>query len=297
MKVLLFVLFLMPSLSLAANVYGEFKVVKGTVEVISKNGKRQKAKLGLRVFPQDKVVTGKDSRAKIVMVDKNELNVTPDSEIQIAKYEYKPEAGKKNVSINVLYGKIRAKVNQKYEGDNKFQVKTPSAVAGVRGTDFFTAYNPTNNATRVVTFEGRVEFGLPGANGAILKPVFVGVGQTAASLAGAAPTQPVQVPKTELADFDQNSNASTAPNSNSNQRTPSSVRPGRPDDRGMLRPEDTIDQNNPPIPPSGPQLLPPAPPPRPPGPNLPKCDFCQTVIQDGTRALILNVHHTNPAEP
>src|SRR5690242_19207004 len=91
----------------AADVHGVLQVVKGDVQIKSgQTGQMSKAKVGGKVFPKDAIITGKDSRAKIVMIDKNVLNVSPDSNIVIQNYEYAPDQGKKDVLINVLYGKV-----------------------------------------------------------------------------------------------------------------------------------------------------------------------------------------------
>lgn len=196
----------------AQQVYGELKVVKGDVNIKSgRDSKVTKAAIGLRVFPTDTIVTGKDSRAKILMVDKNEINISPDSEIVLQKYVYDPANGKKEVLLNVLSGKVRAKVEQKYDGKAAtFHVKTPSAVAGVRGTDFLTSFDSKTNQSSVVTFHGRVEFGQPGAGGTIQNPVMVTPGQVSVASAGAAPSTPVAMPKQQLASMEKESNADTA---------------------------------------------------------------------------------------
>ena len=202
-------IFVMPGHAYAKKVYGVFRVVKGDVKIKTKRSKKyKKAKLGQKVFPRDVVKTGKDSRAKIVMIDENVINVSPDSKIKIQKYEFKPKKNAKNVLLKVFYGKIRSKVNQKYDGKkNKFQIKTASAVAGVRGTDFLASYDKATKTSNVVTFEGKVVFGLPGKNGAILKPVEVKPGQISNVVNRAVPTAPKELPKTALAKFDISSDA------------------------------------------------------------------------------------------
>ena len=137
------------------------------------------------------------------MMDNNEINVSPESNVEIQNYESKPEENKKDVLLNVLYGKVRAKVEQKYDGKtSKFQVKTPSAVAGVRGTDFMTSYSPETKNSSVVTFHGAVEFGTPGPGGSIKNAVSVTPGKMASSAGGAAPSAPAAVPKDQLAKMD-----------------------------------------------------------------------------------------------
>ena len=197
--------------SRAAQVHGILTVVKGNVSIKSgKTGKEEKAKIGMKVFPKDSILTQADSRAKIVMVDKNEINVSPSSNIVIDNYEFDPAKDNKKVLIDVIYGKVRAKVEQKYDGEsNKFQVKTPSAVAGVRGTDFFTSFNQVTNSSKVVTFKGEVAFGLPGPGGTILNPVSVKVGEFTVNTGNNPPAPAVQMPKTELAQFDKETKADT----------------------------------------------------------------------------------------
>ncbi len=123
-------MFVISSGAAAQNVHGVLRVVKGDVQVKTSKGETTKARIGGKVFPKDVVITGKDSRAKIVMVDNNEINVSPDSQIEIQHYEFDPAGGKKDVLLNVIYGKVRSKVEQKYDGKtSKFQIKTPGAVA------------------------------------------------------------------------------------------------------------------------------------------------------------------------
>lgn len=188
----------------AESVHGVLRVVKGDVQIkAAKDGQKTKARLGGKVFPQDTIITGKDARVKIVMTDNNEINVSPDSQMIIQNYVYNPEKGQKDVLLNVIYGKVRSKVEQKYDGKtSKFQVKTPSAVAGVRGTDFMTSFNKKNGATQVVTFKGKVEFGAPGPNGTIAGAVMVQPGQTSTAAAGQTPQPPTEMPKEQLAKAD-----------------------------------------------------------------------------------------------
>lgn len=182
----------------AQSVTGVMMVVKGDIKVTSKDGKTEAAKVGKKVTEGDTITSGPDSRAKIVMSDKNVINVSPDSKIVIEKYENDGKASK-NVELNVLYGKVRASVEQKYDGDkSKFNVKTPSAVAGVRGTDFLAGYNPGTRTATVTTFSGSVALGQAGPGGSITNPVFVNAGQMSQVTLGKMPEAPKAVPKDEL---------------------------------------------------------------------------------------------------
>ncbi len=192
--------------ALAQETSGVMMVVKGDIKVTS-GGKTESAKVGRKVFSGDAIIAGADSRAKIVMSDRNILNVSPDSKVVIEKYTNDPKSDSRAVELKVEYGKVRAQVEQKYDGEkNKFNIKTPTAVAGVRGTDFITGYSLRTRQTSIVTFSGMVAVGQPGAAGEIKNPVFVRPGQTTNVGDGKPPEPPKPMPKEEL----QNMNQETA---------------------------------------------------------------------------------------
>ena len=96
-----------PESAWAARVHGVLRVVKGKVKVLSgKTGKAKKARIGQKVYPSDTIITGKNARVKVVMIDKNEINVSPNSKIVIEKYEFNaknkksPKNIKKSTPLN-----------------------------------------------------------------------------------------------------------------------------------------------------------------------------------------------------
>jgi len=181
---------------------GSFRVVKGDV-VYKKNGtqKFNKARINKKVCQGDMIKTGESSRAKVVMADKNELNISPSTELIIEVY-----SENKKAVLNVLNGKVRSNVKQKYQ-DNKqshYRIKTKSAVAGVRGTEFLAGYDRATNRSQVVTFEGEVALGRV-EGGRVVAQVAVRAGHTSTASLGADPTPPQQVPPQELVNIDQES--------------------------------------------------------------------------------------------
>jgi hypothetical protein len=184
---------------------GVFMVVKGEVKITSA-GKVEVAKVGTKVTEGDTVQSGHDSRAKIVMADKNVLNISPDSKVTIEKYQNNGPA--KNVESKVEFGKVRASVEQKYDGDkSKFNIRTPTAVAGVRGTDFMMGFDTKTQTSHVVTFSGMVAVGQPGPGGSIVSPVYVPPGHMTQVEGNKPPAPPAALPATELKQINQESNA------------------------------------------------------------------------------------------
>lgn len=238
----------LPNIAVAAKkkAQGVFTVVKGKVK-IQRAGKKKarKVKVGTKVYAKDTITAAKDSRAKVVMVDKNILNISPKSKIEISEYEYDEKSKKKKVMLNLMYGKVRSTVKQKYDGDkNVYRVKTPSAVAGVRGTDFFVNFNSRSRQSQIVTFEGQVQVGSGiNAAGAIMNAVPVNPGQFTVSTPSQPPRPAVQVPKGQLVNLDRGSNAdlaATAPDTQDAQpREPANKGPNSDDQK----PDDGANQN------------------------------------------------------
>lgn len=219
---------------------GVFMIVKGDVKVTSK-GKVSPAKVGVKVNEGDIVVTGPDSRAKIVMMDKNVLNLSPDSTLEIVVYKNDPKTQSKKVELKVDQGKVRASVEQKYDEDkNTFKIKTPTAVAGVRGTDFSVSFNPATKKSQVVTFKGAVAVALPNLsnNGGLQKAVLVRAGEsTDVGADSNIPTAPQQLPKQELEKMDIESDATKAPDIASNASPPTAVGSGNSDADTTTQPQ------------------------------------------------------------
>lgn len=227
-------IFLFYTTAFANPAHGILMVVKGDVQVEQK-GKLIPAKVGFKIVPGDIIITKKDARAKLVMIDKNVINISPDSKFVLEKYEYDPDQNKKGALLNVIYGKVRTTVNQKYDGDqHKFQVKTKSSVAGVRGTDFLVTFNQVTNTSKVVTFQGVVEVG-QGLDiaGKIIKPVYVSPGQFTVASTGTPPAPPVTMQQSEMntlksetvAEAPTKSEQAPAPGDNKKERTPANKAP------------------------------------------------------------------------
>ncbi|MBN1622219.1 MAG: FecR domain-containing protein [Endomicrobiales bacterium] len=125
--------------------YAELKVsyTAGKVDII--RGEEQlEGKTGMVLEKEDKVKTGTDGRAVLLMDGKSRIWLKQNSEMEITS------VGQENY-FGLLFGKMRAKV-KKLAG-RKFRVKTPVSVASIRGTDFVLS---SDGVLAVLT--GNVEF-------------------------------------------------------------------------------------------------------------------------------------------
>jgi hypothetical protein len=121
--------------ALAADI-GQVKTASGTAH-IERAGKRLPAQVGASVQQGDKLVTGADGSVGLTFSDNSLLSVGPSSVLAIDRYAFDSttNAGQFDTSLTkgtlaVVSGKI---VKQRPEA---MRVRTPSAIMGVRGTEF-----------------------------------------------------------------------------------------------------------------------------------------------------------------
>jgi hypothetical protein len=130
-------------------------------------------KLGYKIPNESIIKTGTGAKAKIIFPDGDQFNL---GEATAFKYSWSSsKKGKDEASIGMIFGKLRAVISK--EGPrNNMKIKTPSAVMGVRGTDFFVNQPGLIQPTKLAVLRGQVQMT---ANLKDAKPVEVKSGVTA----------------------------------------------------------------------------------------------------------------------
>ena len=118
---------------------------------LTRGAKSQTASAKTAVDWQDVLSTQANGRARVSLDDGSVLNVGSDSSVKVVKHD----AGAQQTDLEVTVGKIRSQAQKISQPSGKFEVHTPSGVAGVVGTDFYVGYD--NNVMTVITFEGEVK--------------------------------------------------------------------------------------------------------------------------------------------
>jgi hypothetical protein len=129
------ILFCMSAAALAADA-GEIKVVRGNA-YLERSGERLALKVGMPVRESDVVVTGSNGTVGITFADNSLLSIGPNSNFALERYVFNSttHAGQFDSRLNkgTLAGVSGKIVKQSPEA---MRVHTPSAIMGVRGTEF-----------------------------------------------------------------------------------------------------------------------------------------------------------------
>lgn len=121
----------------APAVAGKVSFLKGKAErADSAEGPWKSLKRNQPVHLGDFVRTLEDSRLELKFSDGSVMRMAAASTMQINDAKVDVKKQERNVSATLVAGKAWAKVSSMVSSDNKFEVKTENAVAGVRGTTF-----------------------------------------------------------------------------------------------------------------------------------------------------------------
>lgn len=115
---------------------GQIKVATGQVSV-DRKGQSLPAKVGMLLETDDVLRTGADGSVGITMRDNSLLSAGPNSILSLERFEFDPTTSQgrfdtrlRRGTLAVVSGRIAKKMPQ------AMTVRTPSAVLGVRGTEF-----------------------------------------------------------------------------------------------------------------------------------------------------------------
>jgi hypothetical protein len=144
----------------------------GTVTVESK-GAAHAGEAGEALNEGDTVTTGDKGTAVVELADGSRLKLRESGRIVLKL----PAPRSPVTEILLSFGSVFAKVAKQMPGA-EFHVRTPSAVAAVRGTQFFTAYGRGHGKTRdlwVCVNEGAVEINTTASDKSVRVPAGKGV--------------------------------------------------------------------------------------------------------------------------
>ena len=121
--------------AMAADV-GLVKVSKGSVQ-IERAGAKIAAPVGAGIQTSDVIVTGADGSAGITFTDNSLVSLGPNSVFSIDKYRFDSTTHQGEFESSLTKGRLAAISGKMVkQSPEAMKVRTPSAIMGVRGTEF-----------------------------------------------------------------------------------------------------------------------------------------------------------------
>jgi len=135
----------------------------GTVTALDQLATRNGAGLNVRDQVQwnDQLQTNNTGRLRLNLRDGSILSLGSNSQMRVVQHD----AITQQTTLELLFGRLRSQVVKLTKSNSHFEVRTPTAVAGVIGTDFLLI--ATADRTTLIVFNGVVQMTpLNGAGGA-----------------------------------------------------------------------------------------------------------------------------------
>jgi hypothetical protein len=115
---------------------GLVKVVKGDVR-IERDGAKTPATVGAAIRTSDVLMTGADGSAGITFTDNSLVSVGPNSVFAIDKYRFDTTTHVGEFEGSLRQGRLAAVSGKMVkQSPESMKIRTPSAIMGVRGTEF-----------------------------------------------------------------------------------------------------------------------------------------------------------------
>jgi hypothetical protein len=131
---------------------------------------------GTSIAPGMEIRTGPQSYVTLQLADGSVLRLQPSSVVQLERSKHYEAAGFFASKLKLLKGRIEALVAHLTGGEPRFEIQTPQAVMGVRGTEFRTTVSPDQGQTQGEVLQGAVAVGIGRAAPAGMPVMLAGYG-------------------------------------------------------------------------------------------------------------------------
>ncbi|MCX7958154.1 MAG: FecR family protein [Deltaproteobacteria bacterium] len=200
-RILAFSVFLFVSSWLYAqdNSVGEITWVEGSARVEYPSKNPEDAKIGTPLMMNATLSTGENSKVVVKLSDGTILSIAPKTKIFIESLIKTQD--KREASVLTFVGKVRAVVKKQVNSKSKFEFRSKTAIAGVRGTHLALDV-AEDGTTRVFLINGFA--GVFSRDKMDLPEIMLSEGTFSEIREGAAPTPPQPIPPDVLQDIYRN---------------------------------------------------------------------------------------------
>lgn len=138
---------------------GTVLAVVGEATLAPARGTAAPAQVGAAVPPGTEIKTGANGYVTVQLADGSVLRVQSATTAQVERSNHYESAGFFASSLRLIQGRLEALVAHMTGGEPRFEVKTPQALLGVRGTDFRITVDEAQQVTRSEVLDGAVSVG------------------------------------------------------------------------------------------------------------------------------------------
>ncbi len=148
---LLIIIFLATSNAVASEAAKVIRLRGEATQLAPGAKKARPIKLNSVIYEDTSILTHAKSFVVLEFSDGARMSVGPDSKVILVKTRTQDSG-----LVSLLKGKLRSQVKPDGSDRTKYIIRTKTTAMAVRGTDFQSTYNPSNSATSLVTFKGKV---------------------------------------------------------------------------------------------------------------------------------------------
>ncbi|WP_341319354.1 FecR domain-containing protein [Paraburkholderia sp. IMGN_8] len=121
--------------------------------------------IGATLGEGDRIRTGHNGFVTLELPDGSHVSVSQNAMLDIDKLRSAALTGAADRVLDLRRGEVDSEVTHATKKDDRFQIRSPSVVAGVRGTHFKVAYDGDAHTTAVEVQDGAVGVDLAGPDG------------------------------------------------------------------------------------------------------------------------------------
>lgn len=92
--------------------------------------------LGLWLYPGDSIITGAGAFAEVQLDRGQSLRLDGGTRMAIVRHDVTPATGRQASRFQLVTGRIWANLKERLRADSRFEIETPTQIAGVRGSQF-----------------------------------------------------------------------------------------------------------------------------------------------------------------
>ena len=134
----------------------EIGPIKGLVERLDlRKNKWEKVRQGNSILKDDRIRTGRNSRAELVFKNKVYLRASANSEMNVRILF--GDTKEQDLDVNLIRGTLWTSALRKLKKKSLVKIRTPVAVMAVKGTQFNTVFQSVTEQLEVIVVEGKIE--------------------------------------------------------------------------------------------------------------------------------------------